>query len=49
MYEFLFGVLVGSLTLGPWGYRYYLKKDPEKLEAWARQIKALRERARAGK
>lgn len=31
--------LVG-LCVGAGGYRYMLKRDPEKLEAWARQIKA---------
>lgn len=30
----------GGLFVGAAGYRYLLKRDPEKLEAWAREIKS---------
>lgn len=30
----------GGLFVGAAGYRYMLKRNPEKLEAWAREIKA---------
>lgn len=33
------GAAVG-LFVGAAGYRYMLKRDPERLEAWAREIKA---------
>lgn len=32
------GLVVG-IGLGAMGYRYLLKRDPEKLEEWAQQIK----------
>lgn len=31
--------LTVGIALGFAGYRYYLKRNPEKLEAWARRIK----------
>lgn len=30
----------GGLFVGAAGYRYLLKRDPAKLEAWAREIKS---------
>lgn len=30
----------GGLFVGAAGYRYMLKRDPAKLEAWAQEIKA---------
>jgi hypothetical protein len=29
-----------AIGIGAAGYRYYLKRDPAKLEAWAQAIKA---------
>ncbi len=47
MYEFLFGALIVGPAIGAWGYRYYLKKNPEQLEAWAQKLKRLRDQAAA--
>lgn len=38
---------VAGIALGFAGYRYFLKRNPEKLEAWARQIKLARQAAEA--
>lgn len=35
-------LLIG-VAVGAWGYRYWLKRDPERLEAWAKRLKALAE------
>lgn len=45
--EFLIILLafLAGLAVGFAGYRYSLKRDPEKLEAWAKSIKAARESA----
>jgi hypothetical protein len=37
-------VAVVCLAVGAWGYRYMLKKDPERLERWATEIRELRRR-----
>jgi hypothetical protein len=29
-----------GVCVGAWGYRYYLKRDPAKLERWAAAINA---------
>ena len=34
-----------GICIGAAGYRYVLKRNPAKLEAWARQIKLAREAA----
>jgi hypothetical protein len=34
---------VGGLAAGAAGYRYMLKRDPAKLEAWAKKIKEARQ------
>jgi len=34
---------VAGAAVGAWGYRYWLKRDPERLEAWAKRLKALAE------
>lgn len=39
--EFAAGLAVGILV-GLAGYRFWLKRDPESLEAWAARIKAAR-------
>lgn len=39
--------LAVGVALGLMAYRYQLKRNPEKLEAWARQIKLAREAAEA--
>jgi hypothetical protein len=43
----LLAVAVGCIGLGAAGYRYMLKRNPAKLEAWAQAIKEARERAQA--
>ena len=40
-------VFVVGVSLGAAGYRYYLKRDPEKLEAWAKLIKEKADALRA--
>lgn len=44
----LFFPLVAGLALGVFvgaaGYRYLLKRDPERLEAWAKELKAASRR-----
>ena len=39
----VFGVICFLLgaSVGLWGYRYMLKRDPETLERWAQEAKAL--------
>lgn len=37
MFEILF--LLAGLAIGAAGYRYFLKRDPDALEAWAKKIK----------
>jgi hypothetical protein len=32
--------LLAGVGIGAAGYRYYLKRDPSKLEAWAQALKA---------
>lgn len=56
MFEFLAGALFLGVPVGAWGYRYYLKKDPDRLERWAQAVKrardvsqAIADRKRAGK
>lgn len=48
MYEFLFGALCVGLPVGiaagVVGYRYSLKKNPEKVEELAQKWKRLRDR-----
>lgn len=39
-------VFVVGAAAGAWGYRYTLKRDPEKLEAWARAAKLAGEKAK---
>ncbi len=34
-----------GVAVGAWGYRYWLKRDPERLEAWAKRLKSFAERA----
>jgi hypothetical protein len=44
----LISVAIGfaaGIAVGFAGYRYSLKRNPEKLEAWAKSIKAARESA----
>lgn len=36
--------LAGGLIVGAMGYRYMLKRDPEKLEAWAQAAKRAGEK-----
>ncbi len=40
-------VFVAGAGLGAAGYRYNLKRNPERLEGWARSIKIAREAAEA--
>jgi hypothetical protein len=42
----IFGALA-CIGLGAAGYRYLLKRNPAKLEAWAAAIKAARDKAAA--
>lgn len=39
-------IAVISFAFGIWAYRYSLKKNPEKLEQWAKEIKLAGERAK---
>jgi hypothetical protein len=38
---------IACLGLGAAGYRYYLKRDPAKLEAWAQALKTAGEKIEA--
>lgn len=40
-------VAVACIGLGAAGYRYLLKRNPAKIEAWAAAIKEARERLQA--
>jgi hypothetical protein len=52
MISFTFNLLILALMalvcigIGAAGYRYMLKRNPEKLEAWAQEINAAAENAR---
>jgi hypothetical protein len=37
-------MLVVGFAAGMWGYRYWLKRNPESLERWAAELKRLRAR-----
>jgi len=42
LFTLLFGVVM--FGVGMWGYRYWLKRDPESLERWASELKRLKAR-----
>ena len=40
-FPLLVAVLVVGVGLGAYGYRYWLKRDPEALESWAKKLKEV--------